>query len=616
MLRKRGVVGKFVEFYGPGVRNLSLADRATIANMAPEYGATMGYFPIDDRTIEYLNLTGRDSGHVQLIEKYLKQQGMFVKHDGSQADPTYSGDIMHLDLASVQPALSGPKRPHDRVDFSNMKKDFTTCLTNKVGFKGFGLTEPDTKKSAKFQYKGQEYEFKHGTVVIAAITSCTNTSNPDVMLAAGLLARNAVEKGLKVKPYIKTSLSPGSHVVTEYFKVAGVDKYLDQLGFTTSGYGCMTCIGNSGEIPDEVQDTIIKNDLVASAVLSGNRNFEGRVHPHTRANYLASPPLVVAYALAGTVDFDFETQPLGKDKHGKDVFLKDIWPSREEITKVTGSSINAKMFKDTYSSILKGSQMWQNLEAPAGKLYQWDEQSTYIHNPPFFQTTDAAIKPIPSIKGAHCLLNVGDSITTDHISPAGKISKTSPAARYLQSKGVAEKDFNSYGSRRGNDEIMARGTFANTRLINKMVSKVGPNTIHVPTGQEMAVFDAAKHYMDANIPTIVLAGNEYGSGSSRDWAAKGPYLQGIKAVIAQSYERIHRSNLVGMGILPLQFKAGESADAHGLTGKEQFNIDTQGGQLKVGQDVVVTTNCGKKFTVTCRLDTDPEIAYYQNGGIL
>jgi len=368
MLRKRGVVGKFVEFYGPGVRNLSLADRATIANMAPEYGATMGYFPIDDRTIEYLNLTGRDSGHVQLIEKYLKQQGMFVKHDGSQADPTYSGDIMHLDLASVQPALSGPKRPHDRVDFSNMKKDFTTCLTNKVGFKGFGLTEPDTKKSAKFQYKGQEYEFKHGTVVIAAITSCTNTSNPDVMLAAGLLARNAVEKGLKVKPYIKTSLSPGSHVVTEYFKVAGVDKYLDQLGFTTSGYGCMTCIGNSGEIPDEVQDTIIKNDLVASAVLSGNRNFEGRVHPHTRANYLASPPLVVAYALAGTVDFDFETQPLGKDKHGKDVFLKDIWPSREEITKVTGSSINAKMFKDTYSSILKGSQMWQNLEAPAGKL--------------------------------------------------------------------------------------------------------------------------------------------------------------------------------------------------------------------------------------------------------
>ena len=499
MLRKRGVVGKFVEFYGPGVRNLSLADRATIANMAPEYGATMGYFPIDDRTIEYLNLTGRDSGHVQLIEKYLRQQGMFVKHDGSQADPTYSGDIMHLDLASVEPALSGPKRPHDRVDFSNMKKDFTTCLTNKVGFKGFGLTEPDTKKSAKFTYKGTEYEFKHGTVVIAAITSCTNTSNPDVMLAAGLLAKNAVEKGLKVKPYIKTSLSPGSHVVTEYFKVAGVDKYLDQLGFTTSGYGCMTCIGNSGEIPDEVQDTIIKNDLVASAVLSGNRNFEGRVHPHTRANYLASPPLVVAYALAGTVDFDFETQPLGKDKNGKDVFLRDIWPNREEITKVTGSSINAKMFKDTYSSILKGSQMWQKLEAPAGKLYAWDEQSTYIHNPPFFQTTDAAIKPIPSIKGAHCLLNVGDSITTDHISPAGKISKTSPAARYLQSKGVAEKDFNSYGSRRGNDEIMARGTFANTRLINKMVSKVGPTTVHVPTGQEMAVFDAAKAYMDASV---------------------------------------------------------------------------------------------------------------------
>jgi aconitate hydratase len=541
---------------------------------------------------------------------------MFVKGDGSQPDPTYSGEIMNLDLASVEPALSGPKRPHDRVDFKNMKKDFTTCLTNKVGFKGFGLDEAATKKSAKFNYKGKEYEFKHGTVVIAAITSCTNTSNPDVMLAAGMLAQNAVEKGLSVNPYIKCSLSPGSHVVTEYFKKAGVDKYLDKLGFTTAGYGCMTCIGNSGEIPDEVQDTIVKNDLVAAAVLSGNRNFEGRVHPHTRANYLASPPLVVAYALAGTVDFDFEKQPLGKDKSGKDVFLKDIWPSREQVLKVTGSNISAKMFKDTYSTILKGSKMWQDLEAPTGKLYQWDDSSTYIHNPPFFQTTGAKLSPIPSIKSAHCLLNVGDSITTDHISPAGKISKTSPAARHLISKGVAEKDFNSYGSRRGNDEIMARGTFANTRLINKMVPKVGPTTVHVPTGKEMAVFDAAKEYMDAGIPTIVLAGNEYGSGSSRDWAAKGPYLQGIKAVIAQSYERIHRSNLVGMGILPLQFKAGESADSLGLKGTEQFNIDTQGGNFKVGQDVTVTTNCGKKFTVVCRLDTDPEIAYYQNGGIL
>ena len=579
MLRKRGVVGKFVEFHGPGVRHLSLADRATIANMAPEYGATMGYFPIDERTIEYLNLTGRDSGHVQLIEKYLKQQGMFVKHDGSQQDPTYSGEVMHLDLASVEPALSGPKRPHDRVDFSNMKKDFTTCLTNKVGFKGFGLAQADTKKSAKFNYQGKEYEFKHGDVVITAITSCTNTSNPDVMIAAGLLARNAVQKGLTKKPYIKASLSPGSHVVTEYFKKAGVDKYLDQLGFTTAGYGCLTCIGNSGDIPKEVEDCIVQNDLVAAAVLSGNRNFEGRVHPNTRANYLASPPLVVAYALSGSVDFDFETQPLGKDNNGKDVFLRDIWPTREEILSVSGSSITPKMFKDTYNTILKGSKMWQELEAPSGKIYEWDENSTYIHNPPFFQSTGAKISAIPSINSAHCLLNVGDSITTDHISPAGKIAKTSPAARHLISKGIAEKDFNSYGSRRGNDEIMARGTFANTRLINKMVDKVGPNTIHVPSGEQMAIFDAAKKYMDAGVPTIVLAGNEYGSGSSRDWAAKGPYLQGIKAVIAQSYERIHRSNLVGMGILPLQFKKGESADSLGLTGKEQFNIDTQGGNL-------------------------------------
>lgn len=436
------------------------------------------------------------------------------------------------------------------------------------------------------------------------------------MLAAGLLAKNAIEKGLSIKPYIKASLSPGSHVVTQYFKKAGVDKYLDQLGFTTAGYGCMTCIGNSGEIPDEVQNTIIQNDLVAAAVLSGNRNFEGRVHPHTRANYLASPPLVVAYALAGNVNFDFETEPLGKDKQGNDVFLRDIWPSRDQVLETTGNSINAEQFKDTYSTILKGSKMWQQLDAPEGNLYQWDEKSTYIHNPPFFQSTERNTKPIDSIKDAYCLLNVGDSITTDHISPAGKIAKNSPAARFLAEKGVTDKDFNSYGSRRGNDEIMARGTFANVRLINKMASKVGPTTVHVPSGEEMAVFDAAKKYMDAGVPSIVLAGNEYGSGSSRDWAAKGPYLQGIKAVVAQSYERIHRSNLVGMGILPLQFKSGESADTHGLTGKERFSIDTNGGNLKVGQDVVVTTDCGKKITVTCRLDTDPEVAYYQNGGIL
>jgi aconitate hydratase len=522
MLRKRGVVGKFVEFYGPGVKNLSLADRATIANMAPEYGATMGYFPIDERTIEYLTLTGRDKGHVQLIEKYLRQQNMFA--DAKQPDPVFSGEVMHLDLGSVQPSLAGPKRPHDRVSFSNMKKDFTTCMTNKVGFKGFGFDEAGTKKSKKFTYEGKEYTFNHGDVVIAAITSCTNTSNPDVMLAAGLLAKNAVEKGLSTKPYIKKSLSPGSHVVTEYYKIAGVDKYMDKLGFTTAGYGCMTCIGNSGEIPDAVQNAIVDGDLVAAAVLSGNRNFEGRVHPHTRANYLASPPLVVAYALAGTVDFDFETQPLGNDQQGKPVFLRDIWPTRDQVSKVTNGVIKPEMFTATYSNILKGSQMWQDLDAPKGTQYSWDEKSTYIHNPPFFQKTDNNTKPITNIKGAHCLINMGDSITTDHISPAGKIAKNSPAARYLRERGIDEKDFNSYGSRRGNDEIMARGTFANTRLINKMVEKVGPNTVHIPSGKEMAIFDAAEAYQKSGIDTILLAGKEYGSGSSRDWAAKGPYL--------------------------------------------------------------------------------------------
>ena len=523
---------------------------------------------------------------------------------------------MHLDLGSVVGSLSGPKRPHDRVTFAGMKKDFNECMTNKVGFKGFGFDEAGTKKSKKFVYDGKEHTFNHGDLVIAAITSCTNTSNPDVMLAAGILAKNAVEKGLSCNPWIKKSLSPGSHVVTQYYEAAGVQEYMDKLGFTTAGYGCMTCIGNSGEIPDSVQNAIIDGDMVASAVLSGNRNFEGRVHPHTRANYLASPPLVVAYALAGTVDFDFETQPLGKDQQGKDVFLKDIWPSRDQVSEVTNGVIKPEMFTATYNNILKGSEMWQKLDAPEGSQYSWDDASTYIHNPPFFQKTTNDIEPTRSISGAHCLINMGDSITTDHISPAGKIAKNSPAARYLADRGVAEKDFNSYGSRRGNDEIMARGTFANVRLINKMVDKVGPNTVHVPSGKEMAIFDAAAQYSKDGVDTILLAGKEYGSGSSRDWAAKGPYLQGVRAVIAQSYERIHRSNLVGMGILPLQFKDGENAETFGLNGTEQFDIDLQGGNLKVNQDVHVKTKCGKSFTVQCRLDTDPEVAYFQNGGIL
>ena len=616
MLRQRGVVGKFVEFFGPGVQSLTLADRATIANMAPEYGATMGYFPIDKQTIDYLKLTGRPDDKVKTIEQYLLEQEMFVKHDGSQSDPVYSGDVMELDLSSVEPSLSGPKRPHDRVDMSKLPSEFKEGLTAKVGFKGYGLDASAVDKKVKINYQGSDYELSHGSVVIAAITSCTNTSNPDVMLAAGLVAKNAIAKGLKVKPYIKTTLSPGSGVVREYFEKADVQKYLDQLGFTIAGYGCMTCIGNSGEIPAEVQNAIIDNDLVASAVLSGNRNFEGRVHPNTRANYLASPPLVVAYALAGRCDIDFETEPIGQGADGQDVFLRDIWPTRADVQAVTASSITPEMFTKNYDTILNGSEMWQNLEAPEGKLYTWDEKSTYIHNPPFFQKMSAELSPVNSISDAHCLLNVGDSITTDHISPAGKIAANSPAARYLKEKGVEPKDFNTYGARRGNDEIMARGTFANVRLINKMVDKVGPETVHVPSGEKMAVYDCAEKYMNSGIDTIILAGNEYGSGSSRDWAAKGPFLQGVKAVIAQSYERIHRSNLVGMGIIPLQFKEGESADTFGLTGNEQFSIDLQGGDLQVGQDIEVTTKCGKKFTVKCRLDTEPEIGYMKNGGIL
>lgn len=579
MLRQRGVVGKFVEFFGPGVQSLTLADRATIANMAPEYGATMGYFPIDKQTIDYLKLTGRPDDKVKTIEQYLLEQEMFVKHDGSQSDPVYSGDVMELDLSSVEPSLSGPKRPHDRVDMSKLPSEFKEGLTAKVGFKGYGLDASAVDKKVKINYQGSDYELSHGSVVIAAITSCTNTSNPDVMLAAGLVAKNAIAKGLKVKPYIKTTLSPGSGVVREYFEKADVQKYLDQLGFTIAGYGCMTCIGNSGEIPAEVQNAIIDNDLVASAVLSGNRNFEGRVHPNTRANYLASPPLVVAYALAGRCDIDFETEPIGQGADGQDVFLRDIWPTRADVQAVTASSITPEMFTKNYDTILNGSEMWQNLEAPEGKLYTWDEKSTYIHNPPFFQKMSAELSPVNSISDAHCLLNVGDSITTDHISPAGKIAANSPAARYLKEKGVEPKDFNTYGARRGNDEIMARGTFANVRLINKMVDKVGPETVHVPSGEKMAVYDCAEKYMNSGIDTIILAGNEYGSGSSRDWAAKGPFLQGVKAVIAQSYERIHRSNLVGMGIIPLQFKEGESADTFGLTGNEQFSIDLQGGDL-------------------------------------
>ncbi|MBA0765677.1 hypothetical protein Gotri_014836 [Gossypium trilobum] len=564
MLRKHGVVGKFVEFYGDGMGELSLADRATIANMSPEYGATMGFFPVDHVTLQYLRLTGR-------------------------SDETVI-------------------RPHDRVPLKEMKADWNSCLNNKVGFKGFAVPKEAQEKVAKFSFHGKPAELKHGSVVITAITSCTNTSNPSVMLGAGL-----------VKPWIKTSLAPGSGVVTKYLLQSGLQEYLNKQGFHIVGYGCTTCIGNSGELDESVASAISENDIIAAAVLSGNRNFEGRVHALTRANYLASPPLVVAYALAGTVDIDFDKEPIGTGKDGKSIFFKDIWPSSEEVAEAVQSSVLPDMFRSTYQAITKGNPMWNQLQVPSSTLYTWDPNSTYIHEPPYFKNMTMEPPGVHGVKDAYCLLNFGDSITTDHISPAGSIHRDSPAAKFLLDRGVERKDFNSYGSRRGNDEVMARGTFANIRLVNKLLNgEVGPKTIHVPTGEKLYVFDAAMRYKDAGHDTIVLAGAEYGSGSSRDWAAKGPMLLGVKAVIAKSFERIHRSNLVGMGIIPLCFKSGEDADTLGLTGHERYTIDLPNkiSDIRPGQDVTVTTNNGKSFTCTVRFDTEVELAYFNNGGIL
>jgi aconitate hydratase len=616
MLRKRGVVGKFVEFFGPGVDNLSLADRATVSNMAPEYGATMGYFPVDNKSLLYLRQTNRDSDKIDLIEHYLKAQGLFKTYDGTQKDPVFSGAVLELDLATVVPCVAGPKRPHDKVKVSDMKKDWNACLPAKAGFKGFGVPEAKLKDTVDFSFEGQNYSIGHGSVVIAAITSCTNTSNPDVMIAAGLVAKNAVLKGLQVKPYVKTSLSPGSGVVTQYFDHSGLTKFFDTLGFSLAGYGCMTCIGNSGELSDAVSEAITKGNLVASAVLSGNRNFEGRVHPLTSANYLASPPLVVAYAIAGTTNIDFETEPLGKDQSGNDVFLKDIWPTRDEVQALTKESLKPEMFKEVYTKIAKGTERWNALVAAQSKQYAWKEASTYIHDPPFFKSCDLQPKEIHDLTDAYCLLNLGDSITTDHISPAGNISKNSPAGRFLMGKGIEPKDFNTYGARRGNDEVMARGTFANIRLINKMVEKVGPQTLHVPSSKVMDIYDAAETYIKDGKGLIILAGQDYGSGSSRDWAAKGPYLQGVKAVICQTFERIHRSNLVGMGILPLQFLGTDNADSLGLTGKETFTMTLRKGDLKVGEELEVKVSTGKSFKAKVRLDTEVELQYFKNGGIL
>ncbi|KAJ6401318.1 hypothetical protein OIU84_016687 [Salix udensis] len=618
MLRKHGVVGKFVEFYGDGMGELSLADRATIANMSPEYGATMGFFPVDHVTLHYLKLTGRSDETVARIEAYLRANNMFVDYDEPQAERVYSS-YLQLDLADVEPCVSGPKRPHDRVPLREMKADWHSCLSNKVGFKGFAVPKEAQDKVAKFSFHGLPAELKHGSVVIAAITSCTNTSNPSVMLGAALVAKKACELGLKVKPWIKTSLAPGSGVVTKYLQKSGLQKYFNEQGFHIVGYGCTTCIGNSGDLDESVASAISENDILAAAVLSGNRNFEGRVHPLTRANYLASPPLVVAYALAGTVDIDFDKEPIGTGKDGKNVYFKDIWPTTEEVAEVVQSSVLPDMFKSTYEAITKGNPMWNELTVPAATSYAWDPNSTYIHDPPYFKNMTLNPPGAHGVKDAYCLLNFGDSITTDHISPAGSIQKDSPTAKYLLERGVDPKDFNSYGSRRGNDEVMARGTFANIRLVNKLLNgEVGPKTVHIPTGEKLFVFDAAMRYKSAGYDTIVLAGAEYGSGSSRDWAAKGPMLLGVKAVIAKSFERIHRSNLVGMGIIPLCFKAGQDADTLGLTGHERYSIDLPSniGEIRPGQDVTVTTDNGKSFMCTVRFDTEVELAYFNHGGIL
>ncbi|KAM0949810.1 putative aconitate hydratase [Dioscorea sansibarensis] len=618
MLRKHGVVGKFVEFYGEGMSGLSLADRATIANMSPEYGATMGFFPVDHVTLQYLKLTGRSADTVAMIESYLRANKMFVDYNQPQIERVYSS-YLELNLEDVEPCVSGPKRPHDRVPLKEMKVDWHSCLDNEAGFKGFAVPKDSQNKVAEFSFHGMPAQIKHGDVVIAAITSCTNTSNPSVMLGAALVAKKACELGLEVKPWIKTSLAPGSGVVKKYLEKSGLQKYLNQLGFHIVGYGCTTCIGNSGDLDESVSSAISENDIVAAAVLSGNRNFEGRVHPLTRANYLASPPLVVAYALAGTVDIDFDTEPIGTSKDGKKVYFRDIWPSNEEIADVVQSSVLPDMFRGTYESITEGNPMWNQLPVPSGSLYSWDATSTYIHEPPYFKNMTLSPPGPHPVKDAYCLLNFGDSITTDHISPAGSIHKDSPAAKYLMERGVDRKDFNSYGSRRGNDEVMARGTFANIRLVNKLLKgEVGPKTIHIPSGEKLSVFDVAMRYKTEGYDTVILAGAEYGSGSSRDWAAKGPMLLGVKAVIAKSFERIHRSNLVGMGIIPLCFKVGEDADSLGLTGRERYTVNLPSGvsDIKPGQDVTVTTDSGKSFTCTLRFDTEVELAYYNHGGIL
>jgi aconitate hydratase len=610
MLRKRGVVGKFVEFYGAGLPNLPLADRATIANMAPEYGATCGIFPVDNETLRYLRFTGRSDEQIALVEAYCKEQGLF--HSEATPEAEYS-DHLALDLSTVEPSIAGPKRPQDRVQLSQARTSFAQALP--------GLQKPGAKKSVA---SGNGNHLHDGSVVIAAITSCTNTSNPSVLVAAGLLAKKAVEKGLSTKPWVKTSLAPGSKVVTEYLKEAGLTPYLDQLHFNLVGYGCTTCIGNSGPLPAEVSREIQDKDLVAVSVLSGNRNFEGRINPEVRANYLMSPPLVVAYALAGRIDWDVDQEPLGTGKDGKPVYLRDIWPTQREVVDTIQRSLHSSMFRKTYADVFKGDERWQGLDVPTGETFAWDPNSTYVKHPPYFEGMPVQPPSVEDITGARVLLKLGNSITTDHISPAGSIKSDSPAGKYLVAHGVAVKDFNSYGSRRGNHEVMVRGTFANVRLRNMLAPGTeGGVTRHLPDGEPMSVFDASVKYENEGVPLLVIAGKEYGSGSSRDWAAKGPRLLGIRAVIAESYERIHRSNLVGMGIVPLQFKEGETAESLGLSGEEVYDIvglkKLLDSTISGGREVTVRATANgkaKEFRAVVRIDTPQEALYYRHGGIL
>jgi aconitate hydratase len=605
MLRTKGVVGKFVEFYGTGLSSLSLPDRATIANMAPEYGATMGFFPVDEETLNYLRFTGRDAARVALVEAYTKEQGLFRTDD--TPDPIFT-TTLELDLNSVEPTLAGPKRPQDRVLLRGAKQAFEKSMAD----------QPAAKAHVK--NNGDEFDLANGSVVIAAITSCTNTSNPSLMIGAGLLAKKAVERGLTSKPWVKTSLAPGSKVVTDYLAAAGLMTYLEKLKFNLVGFGCTTCIGNSGPLPEAIGAAIKENNMVAVAVLSGNRNFEGRIHPLVRANYLASPPLVVAYALAGRMDMDLTTEPLGNDSAGKPIFLREIWPTPEEIESTVRAAVSTSMFTKEYGKIFEGEPSWKNLKVPEGDLYVWDAKSTYIKLPPFFENMPRTPAALTDLGGARALAVLGDSVTTDHISPAGSIPVDSPAGKYLIAQGVKASEFNSYGARRGNHEVMMRGTFGNIRLRNQLAPGTeGGWTLHQPSGEQMTIYDAAMRYKKENVPLVIFAGKEYGAGSSRDWAAKGTLLLGVRVVIAESYERIHRSNLVGMGVLPLEFVEGQTRESLGLTGREEFSIEGISAlkpRTKFRVHARDGAGAGKTFEAVARVDTPEEVAYYQHGGIL